>query len=87
MGERRFMRAIGLHHFAHLRTVAEGLNIAQYAARYLGTEHGHEARLAHQQTVDVVRKSRVGTASPGASSATTSTEQPNGLLSSGAVPG
>ena len=53
--QRRFVRHIGLHHFAYLRAVAEGLDIAQCAARYLGTEHGHEARSAHQQTVDAVR--------------------------------
>jgi len=49
------VRHIGLHHFAYLRAVAEGLDIAESAARYLGTEHGHEARSAHQQTVDAVR--------------------------------
>ena len=49
------MRHLGLHHFAYLRAVAEGLDIAECAARYLGTEHGHEARSAHQQTVDAVR--------------------------------
>ena len=54
-GERRFVRQIGLHHFAYLRAVAEGLDVAECAARYLGTEHGHEARSAHQQTVDAVR--------------------------------
>jgi hypothetical protein len=49
------VRHIGLHHFAYLRAVAEGLDIAESAARYLGTGHGHEARSAHQQTVDAVR--------------------------------
>jgi integrase len=53
--ERRFVRRIGLHHFAHLRAVAEGLDVAECAARYLGTQHGHEARSAHHQTVDAVR--------------------------------
>ncbi|RYE69146.1 MAG: hypothetical protein EOO81_08765 [Oxalobacteraceae bacterium] len=53
--ERRFVRHIGLHHFAYLRAVAEGLDITQCAARYLVTEHGHEACSAHQQTVDAVR--------------------------------
>ncbi|RZI64689.1 MAG: integrase, partial [Pseudomonas sp.] len=52
---RRYVRRIGLHHFAYLRSVAEGLDIADCATRYLGTEHGHEARTAHQQTVDAVR--------------------------------
>jgi integrase len=55
LGEHRFVRHIGLHHFAHLRAVAEGLEVAECAARYLGIEHGHEARSAHQQTVDAVR--------------------------------
>lgn len=52
---RRFVRHFGLHHFAHLRAVAEGLDIVQCAARYMWTEHGHEARSAHFQTVDAVR--------------------------------
>jgi hypothetical protein len=39
---------IGLHHFIHPRAVAVGLDIAECAARYLGTERGH------QQTVDAV---------------------------------
>ncbi|RZI67093.1 MAG: hypothetical protein EOP13_29205 [Pseudomonas sp.] len=49
------MRRISLHHFAHPRAVAEELDSAECTARYLGTEHGHEARSAHQQTVDTVR--------------------------------
>lgn len=40
VGERRFVRHIGLHHFAHLREVVEGLDVTQCAARYLGTERG-----------------------------------------------
>ena len=52
---KRFIRRLGRHHFAHLRAVAEGLDFTQCAARYLGTEHGYEARTAHQQTVDAVR--------------------------------
>ena len=51
---RQFVRRIGLHHFSHLRAVAEGLDVTLCAARYLDTEHGHEARTAHQQTVDAV---------------------------------
>lgn len=49
------MRRNGLHHFAHLRAVAEGLDIVDCVARYLGTEHGYEAWTVHQQTVDAVR--------------------------------
>ena len=44
-----------MHHFAHLRAVAEGLDVVDNARRYLGVEHGHEAETAHKQTVDAVR--------------------------------
>lgn len=37
-------RRIGLHCFAQPRAVAEGLNIAECAVGYVGTEHEHEAR-------------------------------------------
>lgn len=50
-----FVRRLGPHHFAHLRAVAEGLSITDCARRYLGVEHGHQARAAHQQAVDAVR--------------------------------
>lgn len=46
---------LGYHHFAHLRAVAEGLTLIDSARRYLGIEHGHQAKTAHQQTVDTVR--------------------------------
>jgi len=52
---RRFVRRLGPHHFAHLRAVVEGLQLSDCARRYLGTQHGHEAKTAHQQTVDAVR--------------------------------
>ena len=51
----RFVRRLGPHHFAHLRACAEGLDLADCARRYLGIEHGHEARTAHQEAVDAVR--------------------------------
>jgi integrase len=74
------VRHLGLHHFAYLRAVAEGLDIAQCAARYLGTEHGHEARSAHQQTVDAVRAIARRRSEPwrlvGLSIKTTGTAQP-----------
>jgi integrase len=38
-----------------LRAVAEGIAIQVSAKRYLGIEHGHEAKTAHQQTTDAVR--------------------------------
>ncbi len=50
-----FVRRLGLHHFAYLRAVAEGLPLLDSARRYLGIEHGHQASTAHQQTVDLVR--------------------------------
>ena len=49
------MHRLGPHHFAHLRAVAEGLDLADCARRYLGTQHGHEAKTAHQEAVDAVR--------------------------------
>ena len=51
----RFVRRLGPHHFAHLRACAEGLGVADCARRYLGIEHGHEAKTAHQEAVDAVR--------------------------------
>ena len=51
----RFVRRLGPHHFAHLRAVAEGLDLTASARRYLGTQHGHEAITAHQEAVDAVR--------------------------------
>jgi site-specific recombinase XerD len=50
-----FVRRLGLHHFAHLRAFSEGLDVQASAKRYLGIEHGHEAKTAHAQTVDAVR--------------------------------
>jgi integrase len=50
-----FVRRLGAHHFAHLRAVAEGLDVQDSAKRYLGIDHGHEAKTAHQQTADAVR--------------------------------
>ena len=55
LSSRRFVRRLGSHHFAHLRAVAEGLGVADCARRYLGIEHGHEARTAHHEAVDAVR--------------------------------
>lgn len=49
------MRRLGAHHFAHLRAVADGIAVQDSARRYLGIEHGHQAKAAHQQTVDAVR--------------------------------
>jgi len=51
----RFVRRLGPHHFAHLRAVSEGLDVGECARRYLGIEHGHEAKTAHHEAVDAVR--------------------------------
>jgi hypothetical protein len=50
-----FVRRLGPHHFVHLRAVAEGLDITDCARRYLGVEHDHQAKAAHQQASDAVR--------------------------------
>lgn len=50
-----YVRRLGPHHFAHLRAVAEGIEVIESARRYLGIEHGHQAQTAHAQTVDAVR--------------------------------
>lgn len=49
------MPRLGRHHFAYLRAVAEGLAPQACALRYLGIEHGHQARTAHRRVVDHVR--------------------------------
>jgi len=55
LSSRRFVRRLGPHHFAHLRAVSEGLDLGECARRYLGIEHGHEAKTAHHEAVDAVR--------------------------------
>ena len=50
-----YVSRLGAHHFAHLRGIAEGLDLVATAKRYLGIEHGHQARAAHQQAQDAVR--------------------------------
>jgi len=46
---------LGRHHFAHLRSVAEGLEVMDSAFRYLGIEHGHQALSAHRRVVEHLR--------------------------------
>jgi len=46
---------VGRHHFAHLRAVSEGLSVPEAAARYLGIDHGLQARSAHAAAIDAVR--------------------------------
>lgn len=46
---------VGRHHFAHLRAVSEGLSVSEATARYLGIDHGLQARSAHAAAIDAVR--------------------------------
>lgn len=46
---------LGRHHFAHLRAIAEGVELHQAAAMYLGIDHGLQAPGAHHLVVDSVR--------------------------------
>ena len=55
IAETHYVHRLGKHHFAHLRAVAEGVAVIDCARRYLGVDHGHQAKSAHQQTVDRVR--------------------------------
>jgi site-specific recombinase XerD len=51
----RFMYRLGAHHFAHVRALAEGLDVVSSAQRYLGIEHGNQAQAASRQTVAALR--------------------------------
>lgn len=51
----RFVYRLGAHHFAHVRALAEGLDVVGSAQRYLGIEHGNQAQAASRQTVDALR--------------------------------
>ena len=51
----RFVFRLGRHHFAFLRSLASGLDPVETARRYLGIEHGNEARAASRQTIDAAR--------------------------------
>ena len=46
---------LGVHHFAHVRALAEGLDVVSSAQRYLGIEHGNQAQAASRQTVAALR--------------------------------
>ena len=50
---RRFR--LGAHHFAHVRALAEGLDVVSSAQRYLGIEHGNQAQAASRHTVQALR--------------------------------
>ena len=51
----RFVYRLGAHHFAHVRALGEGLDVVSSAQRYLGIEHGNQAKAASRQTVDALR--------------------------------
>ena len=51
----RLIRRLGPHHFAYLRSIAEGLDANDSAHRYLGITHGHERRSLHAQLVGAVQ--------------------------------
>ena len=46
---------LGAHHFAHVRALAEGLDVVSSAQRYLGIEHGNQAHAASRHTVLALR--------------------------------
>lgn len=48
-------RRLGPHHFAYLRSLAEGLDREDAARRYLGMAHGHELVTLHRQLIDQLR--------------------------------
>ena len=54
-GKLVYVHRLGRHHFAYLRAVSEGLSRLDAAKRYFAIEHGHQAKVAHQQTRDAVR--------------------------------
>lgn len=51
----RFVYRLGAHHFAHVRALAEGLDVVSSAQRYLGIEHGNQAQAASRHTVQALR--------------------------------
>jgi integrase len=46
---------LGLHHFAYLRALIEGLAVPEAAARYLHIDHARAARSAHRVVVERAR--------------------------------
>jgi integrase len=46
---------LGPHHFAYLRTIAEGISVVDAARRYLAIDHAAEAAGVHRTVVDRVR--------------------------------
>jgi len=50
-----YIRQLGLHHFAYLRAVADGIAVEVAAKRYLAVEHASAAVTAHRRVVDHLR--------------------------------
>lgn len=48
-------KRLGRHHFAHLRSVIEGISVQESAERYLGIEHGYQAKTANRQVIDAIQ--------------------------------
>lgn len=46
---------IGRHHFAFLRSIANGLDVSYCAKRFLGVEHGNEVASVSRNTINAVR--------------------------------
>jgi integrase len=46
---------LGRHHFAFLRSIANGIDALESAKRFLGVDHGHELITASRNTINAVR--------------------------------
>lgn len=51
----RTAERLGLHHFAYLRALAEGVPVPDAAARYLHIDHARAARDAHRLVIERAR--------------------------------
>jgi len=51
----RTAERLGLHHFAYLRALAEGVAVPEAAARYLHMDHARAARSAHRVVIERAR--------------------------------
>lgn len=48
-------KRLGRHHFAHIRSVIEGISVQESAERYLCIERGHQAKAANRQVIDALQ--------------------------------
>jgi hypothetical protein len=51
----RMAESLGLHHFAYLRALIQGLAVPEAAARYLHIDHARAARSAYRVVVERAR--------------------------------